>query len=440
MGARQEAGLAGDRAHGGQVATVDAAAGGDDVAADHFGFQLLEAGLHRGFVGLLLVAQRVHDGGAGGGDGGLAGLLVGVGEGGAHGGLAGGLDRFVERGVVLRHEVERLFRRVLGHVDDQVDHRLHLLMRKVHGAEHLLLGQLVHLGFHHHHGVLGAGDDEVQALVGVVAELLHVLDHRVEDVLVVGVADARAADRAEERRARDGQRGRGGDHGDDVGVVLHVMAQHGADDLRLVVEALDEERPDRTVDQAGGEGLFLGGTRLTLEETAGDLARRVIFFLVVDRQREEIEPRLGRFFIDHGGEHGGLAIGGDDSAAGLTGDFAGLQGQRAAAPFDRLFRDIEHSVSLSGGPAPPGARRVAHPFRMRAPALACVALARGPVGGTLRRGRRAPAGARRRRALRPVCAQADPGARQCAKGAPGSGRAPHELPQRRMPRRAMMTW
>ena len=37
---------------------------------------------------------------------------------------------------------------------------------------------------------------------------------------------------------------------DDVGIVLQVVAQHGADDLRLVAEARREQRADRPVDQA----------------------------------------------------------------------------------------------------------------------------------------------------------------------------------------------
>ena len=76
------------------------------------------------------------------------------------------------------------------------------------------------------------------------------------------IADARGADRAHEGHAGDGQGGRGGDHGDDVGIVLEVVLQHGADDLDFVLEALDEQRADRTVDQAGDQGFLLGRTRL----------------------------------------------------------------------------------------------------------------------------------------------------------------------------------
>ena len=39
-----------------------------------------------------------------------------------------------------------------------------------------------------------------------------------------------------------------------------------------LLEAFDEERPDRAVDQAGGQHLLLGRPALAFEEAAGDLA------------------------------------------------------------------------------------------------------------------------------------------------------------------------
>ena len=58
-------------------------------------------------------------------------------------------------------------------------------MREVHRAQHFGFGQLVGFRFHHHHRVLGAGDDEVEALVGVVAQLVHVVAGRVQDVFAI---------------------------------------------------------------------------------------------------------------------------------------------------------------------------------------------------------------------------------------------------------------
>ena len=91
-----------------------------------------------------------------------------------------------------------------------------------HGAEHHLLGQLLGLGLDHQHRVRGAGDDQVELA------LRHLVDRRVEHVLAVDEADAGGADRAHERHARERQRGGGGDHRHDVGIVLQVVRQHGA--------------------------------------------------------------------------------------------------------------------------------------------------------------------------------------------------------------------
>ena len=123
------------------------------------------------------------------------------------------------------------------------------------------------------------------------SDFFMLLDRRVEHKLALDDADAGGADRAHERNARQGQRGRGGDQRDDVGIVLEVVGEHGGDDLRLVLEALDEQRPDRPVDEARDQRLLLGRAALALEIAARDLAGGIGLLLVVDGQREEIDPR-----------------------------------------------------------------------------------------------------------------------------------------------------
>ena len=97
-------------------------------------------------------------------------------------------------------------------------------MCEIDRTQHLGLGQLVSFRFHHHHRVLGARDHEVEALVGVVTQHLHVVAGRVQHILAVLEAHAGPRDRAHERRTRDRQRSRSGDHRDDVGVIHEVMA------------------------------------------------------------------------------------------------------------------------------------------------------------------------------------------------------------------------
>ena len=160
-------------------------------------------------------------------------------------------------------------------------------------------------------------------------------------------ADARAADRAHEGRAGQRERGGSGDHGDDVGIVLLVVRERGDDHLRVAAPAVGEERTDRAVDQARGQRVLFGRTAFALEEAAGNAARGVIFFLVIDGERQEIDAGLRLLRRDHGREHGGFAVGGNDGAVGLARDFSGLEGELAPAPVEFNAIDIEHLFRLS---------------------------------------------------------------------------------------------
>jgi hypothetical protein len=72
----------------------------------------------------------------------------------------------------------------------------------------------------------GASDHKIEA------RRLHVGERRVELVGVADVADPGGADRTHEGHAGQRQRRGGGDHGDDVGVVLPGHGrEHGHDDL-----------------------------------------------------------------------------------------------------------------------------------------------------------------------------------------------------------------
>ena len=92
-------------------------------------------------------------------------------------------------------ELARLLGGLLGELDDGVDHRLEVPVAEHYGAEHDVLGQLLGFRFHHQHGVLRAGDDEIELA------LHHLVELRIEHVFVVDEADARGADRSHERRA-----------------------------------------------------------------------------------------------------------------------------------------------------------------------------------------------------------------------------------------------
>ncbi|MCY1353720.1 hypothetical protein D9M69_400710 [compost metagenome] len=214
-------------------------------------------------------------------------------------------------------------------------------MGEQHGAEHLVFGELLGFRLDHQHGGLGTGHHHVQAggfqlLVGRVQQ---VAGFRVE-------GHARGTDRAAERDAGDGQGRRGADHRGDVRIGLLAGGHHGADDLHFVEETFREQRADRPVDQARGQGLFLGRTRFTLEETTGDLAGGVGFFLVVHGQREEPLARIGLLGADHGAQHADVVIDADQhGAGGLTGDTASLEGDGRLTELELLDYRV-HGVFL----------------------------------------------------------------------------------------------
>ncbi len=344
VGARQHADFGDDVAHGLAVATVDALAGVEDVPANDLRLELLEHGADAQLVVFRLlpfgevVGDHLFLDLA---DRGVAILLDRNGVGGTQLLLDDAEHLLLERGIVDDGDFARLFRGLLGQLDDGVDHRLEVAVTEHHGAEHDLLVQLLGFRFHHQHGVGGAGDDQVELGID------HLVERRVEDELVIGEADAGRADRALERSAGQGQRSGRSHQRDDIGIVLHVVRQHGDDHLGLVAPAVDEQRTDRTVDQAGDQRLLLGRTTFALEIAAGNAARSVGLFLVVDGQRQEVDALARRLRRDDGGENHGLAIGGDDGAVGLTGDLAGFQLESASTPVDLDRMLIEHRCLLS---------------------------------------------------------------------------------------------
>ena len=242
----------------------------------------------------------------------------------------------LERALSTAGDVARLLRGLLGQLDDRLDHRLEVAVAEHHGAEHDVFGQLLGFRLDHQHGVGGAGDDEIEL------GLDHFVERRVEHVFVVDEADARRADRAHEGRAGKRQRGGGGDHRQDVGIVFQVVRQHGDDDLGLVAPAVGEQRTDRAVDQAGNQRLLFGRAAFALEVAAGNAAGGVGFFLIVDGERKEVDAFARRLGGDDGREHGGLAVGGEHGAVGLAGDLAGFKLERAPTPveFDRCLLNI----------------------------------------------------------------------------------------------------
>jgi hypothetical protein len=72
--------------------------------------------------------------------------------------------------------------------------------------------------------------------------------------------------------------------------------------LHLVVEAVGEQRPDRSVDEPRGQRPSLGRPS-RLKKPPGMRGRRRRFFPVIDGKREEVLSRLRMFGENEGDEH-----------------------------------------------------------------------------------------------------------------------------------------
>ncbi len=328
VGARQHADLGHNRAHRRQIAPVDAAAVIENVPAHDLGLGAMERlgdrlfgefgqgalGRHGGFD---LRFHRV--------DGGVAILLVGDRIGGAQIRLRDLEHGLLDSRFVDRRQLARLFGGLFGEPDDRLDDRLKRSVACHHGLQHRLFGKLLGLRFDHQHRIGGAGDDEVEH------GILQLLQRRIDDDLVLDIADTGAADRAHERHARQRQRGGGRDHRQNVGIGLHVMAENRDDDLGLAAEVVGKQRADRPIYQARSQRLLIGESPFALQEAAGNAAGSEGLLLIVDRQREEILPRLGGLGGDDRRQYSGLAPTGEHSAIGLAGDTAGFEHEFAPA-------------------------------------------------------------------------------------------------------------
>jgi len=197
------------------------------------------------------------------------------------------------------------------------------------------------LSLDHHDGdvfrAIGLGDDATgddQVEHG----LRDLLGGRERDPLVRVLAvtgderEAHTGDGTRERQTRDLGRRRSGVDRESVVELARCDREDGDDNLDLVAQAVDERRTQRTVDQTADEDRLGGGTTLTTEERAGDLAGGVGALLDVDRQREEVEA-LARVLACAGGreEHGLAVEVGGDCALSLLREAAGLEADGAGA-------------------------------------------------------------------------------------------------------------
>ena len=342
VSARQNADLSQDRAHGGEIAPVDAPLVVENIPAHDFGLSFVER-LRDLAYGKLRIGARGRERAKhlrlGRVESGVTLLLLGDRIGGAQICLAHIQHRLIDRGAIVAFEVARLLGGLFGEPDDRLKHRLECGVTGHYRFEHRLLGELLGLQFDHQHSVRRAGDDEIEG------GILHLLDRRVDPHFTLDDADAGRADRTHERDAGEGQRGRGRDHRQNVRVGLEVVGEDRGDDLRIAAEILGEQRSDRPVDQAGGQRFTVGQAPFALEIAAGNASGGEGLFLVVDGEGKEILPRLRLLGGDNGRQHRGFAPGGEHRAIGLTGQTSGLERELAAAPVEFFALNVKHLSS-----------------------------------------------------------------------------------------------
>ena len=331
VGARQDVHFRQDRTHRLQIAAIDALAGPHDVAADDVDLELLEhsaeqdllvGAWHRPgaaaslspwrrqpcrwrfcFCGVANAARKSAST--------SACTLV------AYFDLSGGVK---SNGSLAAFSASLMIAWITGCA---------FLWPNITASSICVSGKLVRLALDHHHGILRAGDDQVELGLG------HLVDERIEHELAVDEADAGGADRTEERHARQRQRGGGRDHATMSGSFSL------SNDITVTMTWISFLNPstnsgtDRTVDQARGQRLLLGRAAFALEVAAGDLAGRVGVLLVVHGKREEIDPGLRALRGDHGGENTRLAVLRDHGASAW----------RAMWPVSSLSLRPPHSIS-----------------------------------------------------------------------------------------------
>ncbi len=329
----QKTSLGNDRANGCRVTTIDTLACLNNVTTQDASLKALHCGT-KVRIGKLLFCKSVFDHCASIVDGCRALLLVCDRKCCAHVFFASSCNSGGQLGIVSRLEIKRLFCAIFCQINDQVDHRLDLLVRKVHSTKHFSFRQLICFGFNHHYGVFCACNNEVKPLLWVQTQVLHVVNGWVQRVFAIHKANARTGDWAHERSARNRQRRRCRDHSERVWIIVEIVGQNSTHHQNFVFEAWDEQWADRTVDQTCCQCFFFGRTCFALEETTGDFARSIIFFLVMHGQRKEILTRLLFLGKSHSRHNGCFTKSGDDAAICLTRNFARFECQRIIAPLN----------------------------------------------------------------------------------------------------------
>ena len=224
------------------------------------------------------------------------------------------------------HRLAGFFSQLALHLAGDADRFMSQLDR----FENVLLADLAPAKLDHVHLVGMAAEHEFHVAV------FQLRDRRVDHQLPIDPPDAHRADRLANGHPADGQRRRRPDHAQQIGIVLLIVRQHHGLDQDFVLEIFVEQRPNRPIDHPHGQDFFVRRAAFTLEEAAGNLARRVRLLAIIDRQWKEINtgPRRAR---DHAHKNRRLAILQPHGTGRLPRNPAGLHRHHPACNFSFNF-------------------------------------------------------------------------------------------------------
>ena len=304
-----------DRADSAQVATVDAWLAVQHAMTHDVAFDFAERFFHclRIELAVAFAGQRFHSVALQLADAGIALLFVGDAIRLTETGVREGLHCSVQRHVLLRClPVPARFTGFRHQCVDGVDDDLHLLVSEQHTTEHLVFGEFFRFRLDHQHGRARTRHDHQQ--VGT----FEFFAGWVQQVLAVTIANTRCGNRTLERHTGNCQCSRCTDQCRDICLVGLVDRHHRADHLGFIRETFGEQRANGAINQTRVQRLLLAWPTFTTEEPAGNLACCVGFFLVVDRQRKEVEAGLGPLLGNHRAKHNRIVHRHQHCAGGLA--------------------------------------------------------------------------------------------------------------------------
>ena len=204
-------------------------------------------------------------------------------------------------------------------------------LAKLHGGQHVLLGNLLGSGLDHGDEVAGAA--ELKIKIGILALLIGGIDQELAGLAIA--ANAHAGKRTLEGHTAERKGQRGAHHADNVAGVGLIGHKRGRDNLDLVAETIGEARAQRAVDHAGGKRSLLARTTLALEVAARNAAGSVHLLVEIDGEREEVVV-LALLGHHRRKQHGSVALLDEGSASRLLGELARFEGVRLAIQLKRL--------------------------------------------------------------------------------------------------------